>query len=85
MRGGTMDINNLQRLKEKIEFFKAEKAKCLGQEQQLNEQKKELMQEFKELGVTRDTLPQVIKQLETDISAHEKEINLVLDGIRALS
>lgn len=76
--GELMDLNTLQELKNKIEKIKAEKAKCAGQEQQLNVQKEQLIAEFKELGVTKDTLPLTIAQLEKDIKSAEDEIDLVL-------
>ena len=76
-----MDLKRLQDLKTKIEKIKAEKAKCAGQEQQLNIQKEQLLKEFNEFGVTKDTLPLTIAQLEKDIEAAETEINLVLEKL----
>lgn len=76
-----MDLTHLQTLKNKIEHIKSEQAKCQGQQQQLDVQKKELMKQFQECGVTRDTLPETIKQLEKDIADAEKEIDLVLNSL----
>lgn len=76
-----MDITELQKLKNKIEFIKAEKAKCDGQKLQLDKQKQELIQKFHELGVTKDTLPIMISQLEDDIKKATDEIDLVLKSI----
>lgn len=76
-----MDLSELQKLKEKIEYFKSEKAKCDGQRLQLDKQKKELINKFNELGVTKDTLPLAIKKLEEEIAAKKEEIDLVLRSI----
>lgn len=76
-----MDLTELQKLKEKIEYFKAEKAKCDGQRLQLDKQKKELIAKFNELGVTKDTLPLAIQKLEDEIKNKKDEIDLVLNSL----
>lgn len=77
-----MDLSKLQRLKQKLEECKAEQAKCLGQEQQLEVQKKELMAEFQEMGLTRDTLASAIEQLDKDIAERTSNIDLILQKVR---
>lgn len=76
-----MDLKHLQDLKNKIEVIKSEKARCSGQEEQLEIQKQELLKQFKELNVTKDTLPGTIEQLEKDIATAESDIDLVLKGL----
>ena len=76
-----MQLDKLKNLKEKIEFLKAEKAKCEGQQLQLDKQKTELIAKFNEFGVTKDTLPIMIQKLEDDITEAEKEIDTILQGI----
>ena len=76
-----MDLTHLQKLKNKIEHLKAEQAKCSGQKLQLDKQKDDLIKKFQELGVTKDTLPLMITQLEADITKAESEIDLILNSI----
>lgn len=76
-----MTLTELQELKDKIEFLKAEKAKCDGQKLQLDKQRKELMERFNELGVTKDTLPLAIKKLEEEITKKKEDIELVLKSL----
>ena len=76
-----MEISRLQKLKDKIDLLKSEKAKCVGQKLQLDNQKKELIAKFNELGVTKDTLPLAIKQLEDDIAEAEKNIDLIVNSL----
>ena len=76
-----MTLTELQELKDKIEFLKAEKAKCDGQKLQLDKQRKELMDKFNELGVTKDTLPLAIQRLEDEIKSKKADIELVLNSL----
>lgn len=78
-----ISIDELNKLKKKIETCKSERDMYLGQEQQLNEQKKALMDEFNANGVTKDTIESTIQLLEADIKKASDEIDLLLSTLKS--
>lgn len=73
-----MQLNDLERLQKNIEEVKRQKAQLDGQKKELDAQKEDLKSKFDAAGVTIDTLPIVLKQLEQEIAECTVDITNVL-------
>ena len=76
---GTIEDNmDLVKLKEQLDTLKIKEASLLGQQQELDKQRQELVDEMKESNVTVDTIDSKISILEKEIVASEKLLKTML-------